>query len=106
MPTYTTYHNYVQVVGYILEGQLCTYEYTITPRDGDEIVGHALYRSLSTDEDTTITREDVAAWLSTHSGDFHVIIDFCASIGKTTIDWEEMENASLYNESVDEYGLA
>jgi hypothetical protein len=44
------------------------------------------------------TRENVDAWLSTHSGDFQSITDFHAVVGETEIDWADAENECVFND--------
>jgi hypothetical protein len=43
------------------------------------------------------TRENVSAWIDTHSGDFQNIVDFRAIVGEVELPWgaEESEMAFL-----------
>jgi hypothetical protein len=64
-------------------------DYTIPARDLDEM-------------ERPITRDVVADWLGTHSGDFASITDFWASIedGENTIEipWEHEESQFTYSD--------
>ena len=79
-------------------------EYKLTKRDVENIEEIADIRASmrNPDEyiDDEITREDVAEWLTTNSGDFQEVMDFCASIGNLDIEWEDIENAFVYNDCV------
>lgn len=48
------------------------------------------------------TRENVADWLTSNSGDFQSIEDFCASIGDVEIDWATEEGELAYYDTVSE----
>ena len=103
MARYMVEHNYVQVIGKIwMPSTTAAMEYTLSPHDVDEINDYADIRSNQHWEspyvEEGITREDVAQWLTTHSGDFQSVTDFHASIGDLDLDWEDVENAFVYHD--------
>ena len=105
MARYMVERNYVQVVGTIwMPSATAAMEYPLSVRDVADINEIADIRAHSGSDCTyvnhDITREDVAEWLTTHSGDFQSVTDFNASIGDTDIDWDDEENAFIYNNCV------
>lgn len=90
---YTVRTSLVSVVGRIwMPAATCAMDYTLSAHDVENMRG----------EDGSITREDVADWISTHSGDFQSIADFSASIedGEATLDfdWADPISESTYHD--------
>lgn len=82
---FTVERNWIDVVGVIwLPPITCAMRYDLNNYDMDNI-GEP-------------TRENVDAWLSTHSGDFQSITDFHAVVGETEIDWADAENECVFND--------
>ena len=105
MARYIVERNYVQVVGQIwMPSATTAMEYMLSARDVADINEIADLRAANSKPgdyvQDEITREDVAEWLTTHSGDFQSVTDFNASIGDTDIDWDDEENAFIYNNCV------
>ena len=102
---YMVERNYVQVIGSIwYPSGTCAMEYPLNASDVKTLEAMADVRHMEelSDEsrvypDENITREDVKKWLATHSGDFQMVEDFCASIGDTEIEWSDLESALIYN---------
>ncbi len=99
------FNNYVQVVGTIWmpSGTTAGMEYPINQYALCNLEEIANIRHKQEEKDGTlhadsegITREDVAEWLNSNSGDFQKITDFCASIEGIDIGWEDTENAFAY----------
>ena len=92
--------NYVQVVGEIWMPETTTgaTQYTLSQSDMNdiELIADKRWGVIAGGSDE-ITREDVAEWLTTHSGDFRSVTDFCASIGGVEIEWDDLENAFMYS---------
>ena len=102
---YIVEHNYVQVVGQIwMPSTTAAMEYALSASDVEDIEEITDLRAANSHPgdyvQDEITREDVAEWLTTHSGDFQSVTDFSASIGDTDIDWDDIENAFIYNDCV------
>ena len=57
-----------------------------------------------TGDDGTVTRESVALWLDSHSGDFRAVTDFHASIevGPDTVDipWQSEDSAEVFADCI------
>lgn len=85
----------VHVVGgiWMPYGAMCAMDYELSANDVENC----------RDDDGKITRESVEDWLSTHSGDFSSVVDFCASIedGDATVDipWATEEGEIAYLEA-------
>lgn len=80
--------SYVIVLGYIwMPNCLCSMRYTVRPDD-------------LRDDDGAITRESIADYLTSHTGDFRTVEDFSASIedGDKTLDfpWSSEDNECAY----------
>jgi hypothetical protein len=76
---------YVQVIGYIWMPSHVECSYTFQLSDSDlKNIGD-------------FTRDNVEEWLSSHSGDFRSISDFCAVCGSEELNWakEDSENKWL-----------
>ena len=82
---YTIKRNFVQVLGTIwMPTVTCAMEYPLTAYDVANI--------------GEFTRENVEAWLDTHSGDFQSIKDFAATVGDEWINWADEENEFTYQD--------
>ena len=83
----------VQIIGVIwMPAVTCAKELTLSPYDVDNARDHG----------GKITRESVAQWLTTHSGDFQSVADFSASIedGEMTVEipWSIEESEFAFND--------
>lgn len=75
----------VNVVGRLWMGGLGAYSYELTDYD---------LRNIGVD----FTRETVADWLGSHSGDFQNIVDFQAFCGSIELAWRSEDNECTYND--------
>lgn len=83
---YLVERNFVQVIGTIwMPAATCAMEYPLTAADVETI-------------GLPLTRENVAEWLTTHSGDFQSIEDFRATIGDEWCEWEHEESELTFND--------
>lgn len=94
---YTVRVSYVDVLGYIwMPHALCSMRYTLS--------GYDLAVICAAGEEDVITRDGLAQWLTSHTGDFSQIIDFRASIeyGDRTLDfnWSSEENEVRYLDTI------
>jgi len=48
------------------------------------------------DEDGNISRESIEDWVSSNSGDFSHVHDFCATIGEEVFGWNNEESKLTY----------
>jgi len=79
--------NYVQVIGTIwMPSILAATEYPLSRYDVENIGER--------------TRENVEAWLDTHSGDFASIEDFYVTIAEWESEWSDPESELVYNDCV------
>lgn len=86
MARYTVEHNYVDVVGgiWMPYGAKCAMRYDLTRHDVESI--------------GPFTCENVAEWLTTHSGDFSSLDDFRATVGDVWIEWEDPDSEYVFND--------
>lgn len=77
--TYTVDRNWIDVVGHIWQPGigLCAMTYNLNAHDIENI--------------GEITRENISAWIDTHSGDFRNIVDFHAVVGEKEFPWQTEE---------------
>ena len=76
---------HVQVIGKIwMPAVPCAMDYPLSDYDLENI--------------GEFTRENVEAWLCTHSGDFQSVEDFCAVCGDTVLDWKSEESGYTYSD--------
>jgi hypothetical protein len=95
MPRYTRVYSQLNVVGRLwMPGVKAAQTITLEARDIEHIRGDKPFAS--------ITRDDVADWLTTHSGDFSEVIDFEARLsqGREDVDlpWEDEENGFTFTD--------
>ncbi len=87
---YLVERNYVQVLGIIwMPATTAATEYPLSSTDVENI------REYGEGE---LTREAIADWLTTHSGDFQNVTDFSASIGDQEWPWEQEDSEFQYND--------
>jgi hypothetical protein len=81
---FTIERNWIDVVGHIWQPGigLCAMTYSLNKHDMDTI-GEP-------------TRENVSAWIDTHSGDFQDIVDFRAVVGEVEIPWATEEGEAAF----------
>jgi hypothetical protein len=83
MAIYTVRKDYVDVIGRLwMPATVAASRIALSSYD----LGNMLE-----DEDDP-TRDEIEAWLATHSGDFSEILDFAASIGTKEIPWADEES--------------
>lgn len=93
MARYTISHSYVTVLGKLwmpmCDASMCI---RLSEYDIEDI--------RAEDDDGRITRDGIEQWLTSHSGDFSSVTDFCASIedGEQTLDfpWADDESECAY----------
>jgi len=84
---YTTIENFIDVIGRIwLPPIVCALRKVLTARDVEDL----------RDENGNITRESVAEWLTTNTGDFQEIIDFSVDITLQQVDIVEHPKGLSY----------
>lgn len=79
MPRYNREYSIVRVVGRIwMPATTCSQVITVERYDVENILALARFRRPEADVPTVaeLQREDVAQWLSTHTGDFQFVEDF------------------------------
>jgi hypothetical protein len=95
MPRYTRVYSVIRVVGHLWQpGFTAAQDVSVDARALDQIKNG---RPL-----TEVTRDDVADWLTTHTGDFSAILDFQAEFSEGAVDhvlsWASEDSEFTYTD--------
>lgn len=87
MAIYTVRRDYIDMIGRIwMSATICAMRKDLSAYDVANI--------------GELTRENVAHWLSLHSGDFQGVDDFSASIGEWESPWQDEESEFTFHDAM------
>ena len=89
MSFYTVTVNRIYAIGWLWMGGKAYMPYDLTKSDVENI--------------GELTRENIAKWLDSHSGDFQGIVDFQADIGDFFSDWANDDSEDFMHKCMGDY---